>query len=704
MRLIIAEKSIAARRLAEILSSKVPKQTKIGSLTVYDIGDGTLVVPLRGHILNVDYPREYNNWRGVNLHQLIDAPLIYSTSAKDITDALRQLASRAKRVTIATDFDTEGESIGREALTVMKFDANVDRARFSALTPEEVRGAFAKLVELNYNLADSADTRREIDLVWGAVLTRFVSLTSGRLGKEFLSVGRVQTPTLALIVDREKERRAFNPEKYWVLGALFHKETDFEAAHKAKEFKQKPDGIYEKIKDAKEGTVTEVTKKKKVLQPPTPFNTTEFLRAVSNMGVSPSRAMSIAESLYQSGFISYPRTDNTVYPESIKIKDIVKKFLQHSEFKAHAAKLLDQKTLTPTKGKKQTTDHPPIHPVELASKASLDPASWKVYELIVRRFFATLAPVCEMNTVRVDIDVRAEPFVATGQTILSAGWKEFYPYSKTKEVILPPLEKGDVAELKALSLQEKETQPPKLYTPSALIKAMEDLNLGTKATRPEIINKLVFRGYIKGTKNYEPTEIAFAVIDTLEKYAEDISKPTMTSKLEAEMVEIEAGTKNKGGVVEDSRRMLEAILTEMSKNREKIAESLRTASKDTYTVGKCPKCGSDLRMIISKKTRKRFVGCTGYPNCSNSYPLPQNGQLSFTDRLCPECKAPVIEVVGKGRKYEMCITMGCKTKEGWGKKKATAAAKKPAVKKKATPKKKAAPKKKVTKSPRQTGK
>lgn len=670
MRLIIAEKSIAARRLAEILSSKVPKVVQVGSLTVYDIGNDTLVVPLRGHILNVDYPREYNNWRGVNLHQLVDAPLIYSTSAKDITDALKKLAPKAKRVTIATDFDTEGESIGREALTVMKFDANVDRARFSALTPEEVKGAFDKLVKLDYNLADSADTRREIDLVWGAVLTRFVSLTSGRLGKEFLSVGRVQTPTLALIVDREKERRAFNSEKYWVLGALFHKEKDFEAAHKTKEFKQKPDGIYEKLKGAKEGTVTKVTKKKKSLKPPTPFSTTDFLRAVSNMGVSPSRAMNIAESLYQAGFISYPRTDNTVYPDSIKIKDILKKFLQHNEFKDHAAKLLEQKKLTPTKGKKKTTDHPPIHPVELASKATLDPASWKVYELIVRRFFATLAPVCELNTVRVDIDVREEPFVATGQTIISAGWKEFYPYSKTKEVLLPPMEEGDIAQLKKLDLQEKETQPPKLYTPAALLKRMEELNLGTKATRPDILSKLVFRGYIKGTKNYEPTEIAFAVIDTLEKYAEDISKPTMTSKLEAEMGEIEAGKKQKPNVVEDSRRMLGTILTELSNNREKIAEALRAASKGTYTVGKCPKCGKDLRIITSRKTGKHFVGCEGYTEgCDVSFPLPQKGKITPLGTICESCGLPMIRVeVQRRRPYEMCINHECKTKASWGKK------------------------------------
>jgi DNA topoisomerase-1 len=685
VRLIIAEKALAARRIADILGDRVPTQIKVGSLTVFDIGDDTLVVPLRGHILDVDYPREYNNWRSVNLHQLVDAPLKYVSSAEDITNALEKLAAKTDRVTIATDFDTEGESIGREALTVLNKSVKVDRARFSALTPEEVKAAFKTLTALDYNLADSADARREVDLVWGAVLTRFVSLASGRLGREFLSVGRVQTPTLALIVDREKERRAFKAEKYWLINALFYHVKEFEGSHKQGAFKERPDAVFEKVKDAKEGRVTLVEKKKKNLAPPTPFNTTEFLRSASVLGVSPSRAMSIAESLYQAGYISYPRTDNTVYPESIKIRDIVKKLAEHPEFKEHASKVLAQKSIVPTEGKKKTTDHPPIYPVELAAKAALDSFSWRVYELVVRRFLATLAPSCELDTVHVEIDVKGEPFVSNGQTIAIAGWKEFYPYSKTQEVDLPPLEKGDQVDVKSMNVEEKETQPPKLYSPSSLIKRMEELSLGTKATRPEIIQKLMNRQYITGSKSYEPTEVAFAVIDALEKFAPDIASPVMTSKLEGEMEEIGGGKKTKAGVVEESRRMLDRVLKEMVDSHDKISASLRTASTNAYIAGKCPLCGSDLRMIVSRKTKKRFVGCSLYPKCTQSYPLPQQGRIDFTDRVCDSCKAPVIQVMGKGRRYEMCLTMDCETKKDWKKKPAPAAEEKPAAKKPAKP-------------------
>ncbi|MCD6522713.1 MAG: DNA topoisomerase I [Candidatus Diapherotrites archaeon] len=671
MRLIIAEKAIAARRIAEILSKGKMKEIKHGSISLFDIGNNTIVFPLRGHILNVDYPEQYNDWRKINLHQLVDAPLQYKPAAHNIVKLLKHYAPKVTHITIATDYDTEGESIGREAIriiTEINPDVKVDRAKFSAITPEEVEHAFKHLVDFNQNLADAADTRREIDLIWGAVLTRFISLTSGRLGNQFLSVGRVQTPTLAMIVDRDKERKAFKPKTYWVLSAIFHKDIDFEATHKTDKFWEKPEQIYKKLKSAKYGIVTKITKREKKLKPPTPFNTTEFLRAASAIGITPSKAMDIAEQLYQSGLISYPRTDNTHYPPSIKIKSILKMFSEHKEFGDPAKKILSQKKIVPTKGKKKTTDHPPIHPVGLASRKSLDVHSWKIYELIVRRFFATLAPDCRLNTIRAEIDVEKEPFVANGQTIIDAGWKEFYPYSTVKESILPELSRGEEVLLKKLNLLEKQTKPKPLYTPASLIKEMEAKNLGTKSTRPEIIKKLISRHYIHGTKNYTPTDIAIAVINALEKHAPDITSPKMTAELEREMEQIENGKKKKEHVVKDSRKMLEKVLKELSNNYMGIGEELRTAAVDTSVVGKC-KCGGDLRIITSKKTKKRFVGCTNYPKCNVSYPLPQRGKAIPTGKICEKCGTPIVKIILGKRSYEMCLDVNCETKKNWRKKK-----------------------------------
>jgi len=686
MRIIVSEKAIAAKRIAEILANKEPRAINEGRTTVFDIGDDTVVIPMSGHVLNVDFPREYNNWRATNLNQLIAAPLVYEPSMPAIAAALKKYGARASRITIATDYDTEGESIGREALTMIgRKDLKVDRARFSAITPEEVREAFSHLVPLDYNLADSADARREVDLIWGAVLTRFISLASARLGSEFLSVGRVQTPTLALIVDREKERRAFKAVPYWELVALFHKHKDFEAQHAKGRFDAEPRELFERLKTEKKGRVKSVTKSQKNLAAPTPFNTTDFLRAVSVIGVSPSKAMSLAESLYTAGFISYPRTDNTVYPESIKLKQIVEA-LVGGDFDKEARTVLAQKKLVPTRGKKQTTDHPPIHPVAPASKRALSADEWKVYELVVRRFLATLMPKCELDTVRAVIDLGGEEFIANGQTIRVPGWKEVYTYSKTKEIELPELAEGELVDLKDLQLLAKETQPPALYTPSSLLKVLEDLNLGTKSTRPEIISKLIARHYIHGSKNYEPTEIAFAVIDVLEKVAPDLTKPTMTAKLEDEMEDIGRGEKKKDEVVHDSRHILEHILAELTGGYDEISKSLRGAVADTNTIGSC-KCGGTLRVIVSKRTRKRFVGCSSYPKCTNSYPLPQKGKLIPLGTLCTTCTAPMVRVITGRRPYEMCLHMTCATKAGWGKKKEEA----PAATTTAKPKKPRAP-------------
>ncbi|MCD4739761.1 DNA topoisomerase I [archaeon] len=673
MKLIIAEKQIAARRIAEILSKGKATTIQEKRLSIFDIGNDTLVVPLRGHILSVDYPKQYNDWRSTNLHSLIKAPIQYTPSEKDIVAVLRKYAPKTKEVIISTDFDTEGESIGKEAVDILQEKnpkIKVARTRFSAITTEEVDHAFNNICELDYNLADSADARREIDLLWGAVLTRFVSLSSGRLGHKFLSVGRVQTPTLALIVDLELQRQAFKKEAYWIISAIFNKQFNFEGTHKEGKFwkEDQVKQIYEKIKDEKQGTVTKVTKSKKNLKPPVPFNTTGFLRAAANLGLSPSRAMSIAETLYMAGYVSYPRTDNTVYPPSLNLKKILQKFESHSEFGEHAKKILSRGKITPTKGPKKATDHPPITPMEPTTKSRLDAQQWKIYELIVRRFFATLSPKCELNVVKVEIDVKQELFICNGQTLIEPGWKEVYPYSTVKEVRLPELEKGEKIEIKQLTLTEKETKPPARYTPAALIKKMEDLGLGTKSTRPEIIKKLQYRAYIQGTKNYEPTKIAFALIEALKKHASDITDPNMTAELEKDMEKVQGGKKKKQQLVQSSQTMLSTVLDKLSSKNQEIGNSLREAAGQTDTLARC-ECGGDLRIIRSRKTGKRFVGCTNYAKgCRHSFPLPQKGTVTQTDKICPHCGSPVIKVRLR-RVFEMCLDPHCETKKDWGKKK-----------------------------------
>jgi DNA topoisomerase-1 len=671
MKLVVAEKPIAAKRIASILGS--PKSVLKAGVECYQLED-SIVVPLKGHIMDVDFPKKYANWGQTDLFALTVAPLLYEPTQQSIVKALESFAPQCSELIISTDYDREGESIGKEAvLAIQKKNPTikVKRVKFSALTPQEVKSAFSKPVEFDWSLADSADARREIDLIWGAVLTRYVSLTSRRLGREFLSVGRVQSPVLALIVDLEKEILAFKPEPFWVISILCDKDGEkFTATYHEERIFNKVRAVALSALKFKDAEVKAVEKKQMELKPPTPFNTTEFLRAASLVGIQPAAAMSIAEKLYMEGFTSYPRTDNTVYPESLDLKEILQKLGKSKEFGKLADKILKQKKLKPTQGPKKATDHPPIHPVEVADKAKLSLQEWKVYALIVHRFLATFAPSCFLDTVKVTLDHGGEKFVARGKTIAEKGWREFYPYSKTNEVELPELAEKEKVGVDKLDLKNDETKPKPRYTPAALIKLMENLNLGTKATRAEILQKLLYRGYVSGKQNLTPSPIAFSVIDALEKYALDIAKPDMTAALEQEMNLVEQGKKAKDDVVAESRAMLNKVLKELVSHQDQIAKTLQEALMAESIVGKCLSCGGNLR-IIQTNRGTRFIGCSGYPKgCRVSFPLPAKGGIKVTGKMCEHCKLPIIEVrFFKKRPFEMCINHKCPSKANWGKKK-----------------------------------
>ncbi|MBA2712671.1 MAG: DNA topoisomerase I, partial [Rubrobacteraceae bacterium] len=399
MRLIISEKANTAKKIAQFLSEDSVKEGKHRSVPHHTFtweGEETVSVGLKGHVLNPEYPEEYSNWQKVEPRELIDAEILKSISEKGVAQAVTSLAKKADSVVIATDFDREGELIGVEALSLV-FEANpnltdyVQRARFSALTPGEVGRAFDELLEVSNDLADAGEARQDIDLIWGATLTRWVSRATKRYGSAFLSVGRVQSPTLVLIADRERERRAFIPEPYWELEVNLKNGEPFTVRHQTERFKDeaRATSACENITDS--ATVEEVQQKSATRKPPAPFNTTAFLTAASSIGFSPSRAARIAEDLYTDGYISYPRTDNTVYPRSLDLREVLGYLTGVEGAGKYAERLLRHDELSPTRGKKETTDHPPIYPTGPASKESMRDDRWKVYQLVVRRFLATLS-------------------------------------------------------------------------------------------------------------------------------------------------------------------------------------------------------------------------------------------------------------------------------------------------------------------------
>jgi len=664
MKLVICEKNIAAKRIAYILSGGKSTTKRFGKTPVYEFKkdeDTWKIVGLRGHIINLDFPAGFNQWNKVPPAELIQVEPCKIVSEKSIASALKSLVDKNPFLIVATDFDREGELIGVEVINLIKNynkDINhIKRAKFSAITNQEINSAFEKLAEIDYNLSNAGESRQIIDLVWGAVLTRFISLTSQRLGKEFLSIGRVQSPTLAILVKREKEISNFVPKTFWRIIATLKKQQTFNAEHKEGQFWEENivKDIFSKIKSSKNAIIKKVDKKTQKEYPPPPFNTTSFLDSASHLGFSAAKAMSIAEELYIQGIISYPRTDNTVYPRSLNLKWILQK-LTKSQFSKEANEVINNGRSIPIRGKKMTTDHPPIHPVGVPTNIKLNPDQQKIYELVCRRFLATLAKDAISESVNVSIDISGEEFLASGYKIIEPNWKNIYTYFKEKRKPLPDLIEGEKVDIMKIDLKEDKTKPPKRYTQGSLITKMEQLSLGTKSTRHEIINKLYQRKYIT-LSPLAPTPIAIAVIDALEDC--DVVKPKMTATLENDMDLISEGKKTLDETVSESRQMLSSVMSTLEKEKDKIRVNIKKAQMKQNTVGKCNKCGKPMIIRVSKRN-KRFVGCTGFPDCKNTFSLPQKGNIIVTEKLCEGCGSPIVKIKSKGKRaWKLCINNEC---------------------------------------------
>jgi len=625
-RLIVTEKFNASVRIATILSAGKSKRAYVEGTPVFEFTQGedrVQVVGLRGHIINLDYPDALNDWARVDLKELVWAEPQKVVTAGKIGAALKALATQADEVVIATDFDREGELIGVEALELIREvrpEIRVRRARFSALTKWDIEDAFANLVDVDFPLAWSAESRQSVDLAWGAVLTRFISIASKQLGRDFLSVGRVQSPTLALIVDREREIENFVPQDFWTVHAKFRKDVagapvEFETDHEHGPFwaRHEAEVAMAQAESSAQGVVREYLQNEREERPPPPFNTTMFVAEANRIGFGAAQAMRIAEDLYQSGFISYPRTDNTVYPSTVNLRSVLEK-LAESPFAAEARELAGQERIVPSRGRTQATDHPPIYPVQGVGRDKVKRQDhWRIYELVVRRFFATVAPNAVAEAAEAKIDLGGHVFLAEGYRIKELGWRKYYPYWIVREAILPPLVVDESLErVGPVALQEDRTKPPGRYSEGSLIQEMERLGLGTKSTRHEIIKKLYDRKFIEG-KYPRPTTSGRAVIEALEDHAERITQPEMTAHLEADMEGIATGVRAREDVVRESQQMLSEVLETLEANREAIGQEIEAALREQNYIGKCNVCKEGNLTVLRSRRGNRFLGCDRYP-------------------------------------------------------------------------------------------
>jgi DNA topoisomerase-1 len=651
--LIIAEKNITAHRIAQILSgNKKLHVQKEGGVPTYSF-DETVIMGLKGHVVDVDFLPEYADWRSKEYtpRSLIDAPIVKKVTERKIVALIQKLGKKANLVTIATDFDTEGELIGKEACEIVRSvnrKAPVLRARFSAITPVEITAAFENPSELDLALAGAGEARQAIDLVWGASLTRFISLAARRGGANILSVGRVQSPTLAMIVDREREIEAFVPEPFWNLEIVTEKDgMRFGAEHAHGRFTREEEAIAARDRTGEPLVVMDVKETEKQDRPPAPFDTTAYIVAAGRMGIVAGKAMQIAEDLYMNGYISYPRTDNTLYPRTLDLSAILRT-LKTTVFRRDVSWVEEHRRSAPTCGKKVSTDHPPIHPTGAASREDLGEERWRIYELVVRRFLATLSPDARWMMMKVSLRARQEPYIATGSRLLEAGWRTVYPYREAQERPIPPLSSGMFLPLREVILEAKETQPPPRYSQSRLIQRMEELGLGTKSTRHEVIGKLLSRRYIQGNP-VRPTLVGRAVIDALEDHADTITKPEMTQTLDAHMQQIKEKKRKRDDVIAESRRMLQEIFGELEAHREEIGEEIQERTAEERTLGPCPVCGKPLR-IRQMKGSGQFIGCSGYPACTFNINLPgvQWGKAVRMEIVCKEHGLHHVRLIRKG--------------------------------------------------------
>jgi DNA topoisomerase-1 len=408
------------------------------------------------------------------------------------------------------------------------------------------------------------------------------------------------------------------------------------------------------------------------------------------------------------GYISYPRTDNTVYPKSLDTRELINALVRIEDFSA-AQFLLDGRSLQPTRGKKETTDHPPIYPTQAVNPKRLEARSEthrRVYELVARRFLATFSPPMVTESTRANIetapgqggpqsttsrdsDLGGETYFVRGSVVLDPGFAAIYTYARSADTEIPRLEEGQELTLEGVEMEGKETPPPPRISQGKLIELMEERGLGTKATRADIIQKLYDRGYVFGNPP-EPSETGIAMSKAFESYVPRMATPEMTAEMEAEMDQIAAGEMSKDQVLADSRDMLRSAFDEMGDDVKtededakwrKFAREVWAGMDQDRVLGPCIVCreagrkqedGSPnmLRIIKARKSGKRFVGCSGWDSdnpdspdsCDQTFPLPQRVRgLYKIEEVCSVCgRTPRLQVVPwRGRPWKLCLNDEC---------------------------------------------
>ncbi|KAJ8949800.1 hypothetical protein NQ318_000498 [Aromia moschata] len=676
--LMVAEKPSLAASLASILSNGKNSSRKgfNGACSVHEWNGTFFNSPARfkmtsvcGHVLGVDFISKYNNWDRVDPIELFSCQI----EKKEAMPKLKMpafLVSEAKgcdNLVLWLDCDKEGENICFEVMgcVAQSMNGNVYsdnvtyRARFSAITEKDIKAAFNNLAHPNENEAKSVDARQELDLRIGCAFTRFqTKYFQGRYGdldSSLISYGPCQTPTLGFCVQRHDDIQTFKPEMYWSLQVTIKTKDDQDIVlewQRVRSFDKEVANMFlQLIKDQKQAKVVSIVSKEKTKARPVALNTVELMRvASSGLGMGPHHAMQIAEKLYIQGYISYPRTETTRYPENFDLIGVLKQQQNHSDWGDDVKEILSSGVNRPKSGH-DAGDHPPITPMKTASRNELDGDAWKLYDYITRHFIGTLAKDCKYLTTTATIIINGETFTASGKTLLDPGFTKIMPLSEKNEIV-PNIEENEIVPIKDAKLTEHLTCPPDYLTEAELITLMEKHGIGTDASIPVHINNICQRNYVTiiSGRKLKPTTLGIVLVHGYQKIDEELVLPTMRSAVEEQLNLIAHGKANFHAVLKHTVDIFKLKFQYFVKNIDGMDQLFEVSFSPLSASGKahsrCGKCRRYMKYIQAKPAR---LHC---PQCDETYSIPQNG----TVKLFRELKCPLDD-------FELlCWTMGNKGK------------------------------------------
>lgn len=677
--LIITEKPSAAKKMADALADTKPSKESINAVPVYRLkhgGKDIIVACAVGHLYTVS-EKEKSSWSKFPVYDVEWVPTSNVDKKADFSKkyltVIKKLAKEADSFTVACDYDIEGEVIGLNIILNACKKKDASRMKFSTLTkPDLLKSYDNKSKSLDWGQANAGVTRHILDFYYGINLTRALTAainnTTGRF--KVLSSGRVQGPALKIIVDREKEIKAFVPVPYWQVELEGHiKDAKLTAMHETEKFwdKAEADKVMDKVKGAKQGKIADNQKKNFNQAPPTPFDlTTLQVEAHRCFKIKPKHTLDIAQKLYTEGYISYPRTSSQKLPEVLGLKNLVTQLKRQKTYEALADKIL-KTPLKPNEGSKTDDAHPSIYPTGIAPE-NIDGQDLKLYDLIVKRFLSVFAEPAVRETNTLKIDVNEEIFVTKGTVTLVKGWHEFYaPYVKLDEIELPAVKVGDIVDIDKITEHAKETKPPKRYTQSSIIKELEKKNLGTKATRATVVETLFDRGYVVGDNNIEATELGIKTCDTLAAHCPAILDEDLTREFEEEMELIRKKEKTGEQILQRAKKVLDEIIDRFKQDQKVIGMELAEANNDAVraatTIGLCPNCKEGELVIRSGKFGP-FIGCNNYPDCKTIFNVPRSAAIKPTGKSCDACGKPTFEAkLAKSAPKIFCVDPECPSRK-----------------------------------------